>query len=212
MTPLRYASRGLRRALPYVLLMLVAFSPAYASRSQPQATPAFSIQPGADPTAVLTKFMEYFLDHILAPLSQNVAMPRTELGLMRAAFIGQAAQVPPTERTPFQWAVATCDALGSAMDERDKYVTAIHSPQAPLVTDVSDARGKGMVKVDHTQDGQARSTAAFLASGSTNAWDQRAAVLRTNIQNLYTRVVAADKAPVPAPSSPAAPAPAAQTH
>jgi hypothetical protein len=193
-------------------LVLLAALPARASLSAPQPTPPFAIQPGADPTAVLTKFLEYFLDRILAPLPQNVAMPRTELGLVRVAFVAQASQVPAAERPAYQWAIATCDAMSSAMDERDKAETVRNSAQAPTVRDVTDARGKGAKHVAHSSNGAARGDAAFLDSGSLNAWDQRATILRANIQALYGRVVAAEHPAAAAASPTAAPAPAGPAH
>jgi hypothetical protein len=47
-------------------------------------------------------------------------MPRAELAQLRASFAGRFSQASLSEHAQFQTALAVCDALLKAMDERDK--------------------------------------------------------------------------------------------
>src|SRR4051812_23937415 len=87
-----------------------------AAPQQRVQSPAVS-QPAS---ARLAQFTAAYLDHILAPIDENVLLPRTELGQLRAEFLDRMMKAPDPEKPQYQAAVAVCDALTSAMDERDK--------------------------------------------------------------------------------------------
>lgn len=49
-------------------------------------------------------------------------MPRTDLALLRASFASRFGRASLDERKQFEAALAVCDAVARAMDERDKAI------------------------------------------------------------------------------------------
>ena len=87
---------------------------------KPKFVPPAAPTPAGAPSADLSRFVGANLERILGPLDQKVPLPRAELAQMRASFAGRFSKASLAERTQFQSALAVCDALSQAMDERDK--------------------------------------------------------------------------------------------
>lgn len=83
-------------------------------------TPPPAATPPPAPSVDLSRFISVNLDKILAPLEQKTALPRAELAQLRGSFSARFSKASLAERTQFQTAIAVCDALSQAMDERNK--------------------------------------------------------------------------------------------
>src|SRR5256885_15019720 len=82
---------------------------------------------GEPPSAALSRFGQAHLDQILAPIDQNVNLPRNELIQLREAFKDSMAKAPPNEQTAWRFALSVCDALNNAMDEQEKARASLQS-------------------------------------------------------------------------------------
>jgi hypothetical protein len=83
-------------------------------------TPPPTATPPPAPSVDLSRFIGAHLDKILGPLEQKMALPRAELAQLRSSFSARFSKASLADRTQFQTAIAVCDALAQAMDERDK--------------------------------------------------------------------------------------------
>jgi hypothetical protein len=81
-----------------------------------QAPPAPA--PAALPSVELSKFVGAHLDKILGPLEQHVSLPRAELKELHVSFKARLSKASPAERNQFKAALAVCNALRKAMEER----------------------------------------------------------------------------------------------
>ena len=83
------------------------------------------------PSELLSLFFHNHLDRILSPIGQPkpVPLPRARVTQLREQFADQISKAPDTDKPMYQAAVAVCDAVSAAMDERQK---AIASCRAPL--------------------------------------------------------------------------------
>jgi hypothetical protein len=193
---------------------------------QQQAPPPAPAGP-QPPSARLAQFTAAHLDHILAPIDQQAALPRTEISQLRAAFADDSAKAPEAEKEQFTTAIAVCDALNSAMDERAQTLAsiqgsaAVHGPSdlgarrkdIPSHGTHADARLAKIEKREERHEEQNRKQEAaqkddFLTQQHKNAWTQRALQIRQHIQILTMRQSQAERAAQQAHA--AAPAPAAQ--
>jgi len=91
----------------------------YTPPPAPTATPA--------PSVDLSHFVGNNLDRILGPLEVRVPLPRAELAQLRVSFASRFSKASLAERAQFQGALAVCDAISQAMDERN---TAMLNPAA----------------------------------------------------------------------------------
>ena len=131
----------------------------------------------------------------------------------------------------YQAAVSVCDAVSSAMDERQKAIAslqasrAVHAPSdlgaqrkdIPTRGSLGDAELAGLelqreAHEEQNRKQEARQNDAFFNTQLKTNWSQRAAQLRQNINALYARERDAERmadqakaAPVPAAPSPAPP-------
>jgi hypothetical protein len=161
-------------------------------------------EPPADAplSARLSRFFDSYLDKIFAPLDQPVALPRNELTKLRESLLDGVANASAADKPPYQASVAVCDALSQAMDEREK--SRINSGASAGVHGSADlgARRKDnpgvidYVRERHEEKNRKKEAAdkdKFLNSGVKTQWSQRALQLRQNIDQLYSRVRAAER-------------------
>lgn len=221
----------LARSFISLLLFIALITSAAGRQPRRKRDRASAEQPAASaeseaPSVRLSRFVTAHLDQILAPVGQQASLPRPELSQLRASFLEEEAKAPERKRAQYQSAIAVCDALGQVMDEREKFVAATEtSTSAPVVEEVHDARvslprrGRGSGKAAraalHQQESQnqqaqdkAAQKTAFLDSGKTKQWAERAAGLRQNIQQLMARQQEAERA-AEVNESASSPAPAA---
>lgn len=153
---------------------------------------------GDPPSIALSRFGGAHLDQILAPIDQNVRLPRNELMQIRGSFLDWRAKAPPNEQAAWNAAIAVCDALNNAMDEREKARASLESSSAVHGPSDMGARRKDHLKnwkewererheeANRKQD--AAQTDAFLNSTLRTNWTQRAMQLRQRIVSLHTRL------------------------
>lgn len=171
------------------------------------------------PSALLLQFTAAHLDHILAPLDQQVALPRTELSQLRAGLASDSAKAPAPDKAQYQTAIAVCDALSQAMDEREKAVSNAQAASNAVVSqDVHDVReslprhGRGSGKAAHAglhqqqnENKQAQNDAAqksaFLSSVHTKQWADRTPILRQRVQQLSSQQLQAERSATQAKAS-----------
>jgi hypothetical protein len=158
------------------------------------------------PSVQLSRFTAAHLDRILSPIDRQVPLPRTRLSQLRAAFADKWAQVPDPEKAQYQTAVAVCDALNAAMDEREKALAslqgsaAVHGPSdlgahrkdIPTRGTRGDAQlaGLELQREAHEEQNRQREAAQnddFLTTGLKTNWTQRALQLRQSINSLLMR-------------------------
>jgi hypothetical protein len=186
-------------------------------RPQQQQAPPQPAGP-QPPSARLSQFTAAHLDHILASLDQQIQLPRTELAQLRESFVDQWTKAPQTDKAAYQAAVAVCDALSSAMAERDKAIAdsqpsnIVHGVQETHDATVSIPRGRGRGRAanaavrqekyeNQKNQNQAAQKDAFLNSNVRKQWLDRAAILRQQIQQLSSRQRDAERAAAQATST-----------
>jgi hypothetical protein len=116
--------RTLRYLVYLVALAAVVISVPDAFAARPKKKAAYTPPPAPTPTPApsvdLAKFAGANLDKILGPLDAKTPMPRAELAQIRASISARFSKASLAERPQFQAALAVCDALNQAMDERNK--------------------------------------------------------------------------------------------
>lgn len=153
---------------------------------------------GDPPSVALSRFGGAHLDQILAPIDQNVPLPRNELMQLRGSFLEWKAKAPPNEQSAWQVAVAVCDALNSAMDEREKARANLESSSAVHGASDLGARRKDHLRNRREWERERREGAnrkqdaaqndAFLDSTLRTNWTQRAIQLRQHIVSLHIQL------------------------
>ena len=164
--------------------------------------------PAQKPSDVLSLFFRNHLDRILSPIGQRVPvpLPHARVAELREKFADQWSKAPDVDKPMYQAAVAVCDALLAAMDERQKAIAslqgsaAVHGPSdlgahrkdIPTHGTRADAQlaGLELQREEHEQQNRKQEAAQndnfFNMQLKTN-WSQRAAQLRQNINALYSR-------------------------
>src|SRR5438552_17560360 len=104
---------------------LVLAAPTIALAQQPPAQ-----EPRHKPSDLLSVFFRNHLDRILSPIDQSVPLPRTRVTELRTQFADQWAKAPDAKKPMFEAAVRVCDALASAMDEREKAIASLQGSAA----------------------------------------------------------------------------------
>jgi len=84
------------------------------------------------PSEVLSLFFHNHLDRILSPIGQPkpVLLPRARVTQLREQFADQFSKAPDTDKPMYQAAVAVCDAVAAAMDERQKAIASLQGSSA----------------------------------------------------------------------------------
>jgi hypothetical protein len=144
----------------------------------------------------LGDFEATYLSQVLAPLEQRAEMPRSELTQLRESFIDRASKALPAEKIVYQAAVAVCNVISQAMDERDQAITNIQSSSAvrgsydlgerrkdrPSWKDLErEAREEERRREDRNEKDY------FLNTQLRTNWQQRTIQLRRTINLLYAR-------------------------
>ena len=183
------------------------------------------------PSEVLSLFFHNHLDRILSPIDQPkpVPLPHARITQLREQFVDQFSKAPDTDKPMYQAAVAVCDTVAAAMDERQKAIASLQSSRAvhgpfdlgarrkdiPTRGSLGDAQlaGLEMQKEAHEEQNrrqEARQNDNFFNTQLKTNWTQRAAQLRENINTLYARERDAERA-AQQPGARANAAPAAST-
>jgi hypothetical protein len=160
------------------------------------------------PSAQIAPLLEPGLNAILAPLASDPPMPRVPVEQLRASLAGGAVQAKTASaKQIYQYAMAVCEALANAMDERAQVrATALASAQTPSVSNGAsivktsplhgwdaggDAREIRKKQKDERAYADQRGQAAsgFAESAAAKAWTGQATILRNNVMGLYTKLV-----------------------
>ena len=185
------------------------------------------------PSEVLSLFFHNHLDRILSPIGQPkpVPLPHARVTQLREQFADQFSKATDTDKTMYQAAVAVCDAVAAAMDERQKAIAslqgsrAVHGPSdlgarrkdIPTRGSLGDAQLAGLelqreAHEEQNRKQEARQNDGFFNTQLKTNWTQRTVQLRQNINALYARERDAERfadqaktAPAPAAPSPATP-------
>ncbi|HEY1769611.1 MAG TPA: hypothetical protein VGG02_05090 [Chthoniobacterales bacterium] len=182
-----------------------------------EASPSPS--PATAPSAQLSQLTATHLDNVLAPIDQTVTLPWSEVSQLRTDFSSEMATAPDAEKPKYEAAIAVCDALNAAMDEREKLIADRHD-NPPAAQEVRDARvglsrhgratGKAARAAQRQEAHENRSDKAEEKTTPAKQWADRSAELRQNIQAAISREQDAERAaPPPAPSAAPAPSPSA---
>ncbi len=175
---------------------------------------AFSIAAlgGDPPSLALSRFGGAYLDKILAPIDQNVPLPRNELLQLRESFVSWIAKAPPNEQPAWRGAIAVCDALNNAMDEREKARAGFDGSSAVHGGYDLGARRKDHLKNWHEAERERHEEAnrkqdaaqndAFLNTTLRTNWTQRAMQLRQQIVSLHTRLQELERQSAQQPNGP----------
>ena len=181
------------------------------------------------PSEMLSLFFRNHLDRIVSDWAAKAgSMPHARITQLREQFADQFSKAPDTDKAMYQAAVAVCDAVSSAMDERQKAIAslqasrAVHAPSnlgaqrkdIPTRGSLGDAELAGLELEREAHEEQnrkqdARQNDAFFNTQLKTNWSQRAAQLRQNINALYARERDAERmaAQAKAAAVPAAPSP-----
>jgi hypothetical protein len=153
---------------------------------------------GDPPSLALSRFGQAHLDQILAPIDQNVNLPRNELMQLRESFAAWIAKAPPNEQPAWRVAIGVCDALNNAMDEREKARANLDGSSSVHGSFDLGARRQDRPRYweyerEQHEEAQRQRDAAqkdvFLNTTLRTQWTQRAMQLRQNIVGLHQRLV-----------------------
>ena len=178
-----------------------------AGTPYPEAAPI--VEPGALPSASLQPFLDTHLARILAPLGQPGMDQPEIIASLKAAYADGMTAAPAARKPAYQVAQNVCDALASAMTERQKAAAALVGATATHSSESVQPRGGRRFAQVETQD-----TNNFFVNSQKNDWVQRSGTLRQNITALYQREREIERqitAPPAAPGTAASPAPGGGT-
>ena len=151
------------------------------------------IAPGALPSTVLQPFLDNRLSRVLAPLDAPGLKHPEAVADLRGSITDAMNKAPAAQRDAFQAALAVCDVLSQAVDERQRYLASYQGSQRlSHYKDVKRAPLKHMPP--ELKDAQTNAYYANLAQNNAfntqayyTQWLQRSAELRQQIEQLYTR-------------------------
>jgi hypothetical protein len=151
-------------------------------------------------------FFRNNLDRILSPIDQSVPLPRARVTELREQFIDQGSKAPEPKKPMYEAAIAVCNALSAAMDEREKAIAslqgsvAVHAPSdlGAHRKDIPSRGGLGTAMLadatlrreaneEANRKQEARQTDNFFTVQQKNQWTQRALQLRQQIDRLAAR-------------------------
>jgi hypothetical protein len=185
-------------------------------------------KPVQKPSDLLSLFSRNHLDGILSPIGQRVPvpLPHARVAELREKFADQCSKAHDVDKPMYQAAVAVCDAVSAAMDERQKAIAslqgsaAVHGPSdlgahrkdIPTRGTRADAQlaGLELQREGHEEQNRKQEAAQndnFFNTQLKTNWSQRAAQLRQNINALYSRERDAERStqqPAAAGAAPAA--------
>jgi hypothetical protein len=185
------------------------------------------------PSEVLSLFFRNHLDRILSPIGQPkpVPLPHARVTQLREQFADQFSKAPDTDKPMYQAAVAVCDAVSAAIDERQKAITslqgsrAVHGPSdlgarrkdIPTRGTLGDAELAGLelqreAHEEQNRKQEARQNDNFFNTQLKTNWTQRTSQLRQNINALYARERDAERSADQAKAALAPAAPPVMPH
>jgi hypothetical protein len=91
-------------------------------------------EPPQKPSDLLSMFFRNQLDRILSPIGQPIPLPRARITQLREQFANQGSKAPEAKKPMYEAAIAVCNAVSAAMDEREKAIAslqgsvAVHAP------------------------------------------------------------------------------------
>lgn len=190
----------------FILCALIA--PAIAAKKHKSGTnppPTEQVIPQvADsqlPSVRLAPFLGAPLDHILAPIDQPCILPRNELRMLRESFIDHGTAAAQADRVVYKSAIAVCDAMSSAMDEREKAIIEFqksstkatelgaHRINNPTDEDIKRERHVEEKRKNEEKQRETEIKTQFIAN-----WTLRTLQLRKKIDHLSSRVRAEERA------------------
>lgn len=184
-----------------------------AEQPTPQPPPQQPLGPNDMPSSVLQPFLDQRLDIILAPLdAPGLKHPNAVIDL-RSSIADALVKMSPERQQCFRAALAVCDALQQAVDERTRAIAAAQGSGAAQssaslgVTSTQQLSLKQLHSENRAHQDVARNNAFFVNAAITQ-WTQRSAQLRQHIQQLYLKEREAERQvpPTTAPTVPASPA------
>ena len=139
------------------------------------------------PSVELGEFGAAHLDKILAPLDQQIGLPRNEVAQLRESFIDRSSKAPANEKPAYQAALAVCNAISQSMDERERAINSVessssvhssfdlsaHRKDRPTWKDLSREQDE-----ERNRKEQAVQRDNFLNSQVKSNWQQRTIQLR----------------------------------
>jgi len=181
------------RRLFISILIVVCLNAAYAG-GKPLPPPANQpLAPNALPSSVLQPWLYWRLNNLLAPLDRPGLKHAEAAADLKGAIADAASKAPLEKKAAFQAAIALCNVLCQAADERQQ---AVANLQGAGAAQSSSSRRLGSKKDKKTDN-------AFFARAAENQWLQRSAQLRQQISQFYARERAIE-AQIAAPPSAAA--------
>jgi len=184
-------------------------SPAPAPAASPTPTPLPAQPPSASATAAqafaarsdtlgeLAANGPYITDQVLAPLDVN-SVPEAAVTLWKEDLLDEAAKAPASAQASYRLAAGLLEAWKGAL--RERYQTISNSEFAGAIVDTPDMSSSrkttlhiwDWLQYARERDDAARHevakqrTADFFASGPARRWAERSAILRKNIEAIYT--------------------------
>jgi hypothetical protein len=172
-------------------MAMCVWASACAFADPPPAPPIGSRAPSIE----LGEFGAAYLDRILAPLDQQVPLPRGQVAQLRESFTDRWAKAPQNEKPAYQAAVTVCNAVSQAMDEREKAINSVQSSSSVQGSyDLGAHRKdkptwKELRREGHEENNRKEQAAQrddFFSSQLRANWQQRAIQLRQNVDRLYS--------------------------
>jgi len=148
------------------------------------------------PSAELGDFFAAYLDRILAPLDQQIPLPRNNVTQLRESFADRSSKCPPNEKPAYEAAVRVCNAVWQAMDEREKAVASLQGSAAVHgASDLGAHRKDNPSSLEYERERheernrkhEAAQNDAFLITQLKTNWTQRTIQLRQTINQVYAR-------------------------
>jgi hypothetical protein len=217
----RYIARVKTFSPSVALLLLLVSVPSVeaAKKTKPASVPPAVAQPNtAQPTEALAPYINN-LEELLSlerPGKKNARPLLTQasgrIATLRQGFIAQRAQAAPEQKGKFQAAIATCDSIASALDERQKAAGDLDASQAVRGTSKLDqgprkdnlaqgikggdkAKAVGAVVERDRERAAAKAAKNRAAAGddaltamAENRWNKRSLELRQQIMASYSRI------------------------
>jgi hypothetical protein len=137
------------------------------------------LAPGALPSSVLHPWLDRRLDNLLSPLDRGAGLKHAEAATdLRSAIVDAMGKAPAEEQPAFRAAIAVCDVLCQAVDERRHALANFHGAGTQLSSDLIAHR-------KHIERQNAVRNQAFFAHANETQWLQRSAELRQKVSQLY---------------------------
>jgi hypothetical protein len=160
-----------------VAVMLIAPTIAVGKAVPPPANQRLA--PGALPSSVLQPWIDWRLNNLLSPIANGPTLKHPEAtGDLRAVIVDAMAKAPPNQEPVFKAAIAVCDVLCHAAEERRTAFANYHGTGSHPSSDLTAVR-------KHVEQRNTVRNQAFFAHAVETQWLQRAAEFRRDVSRLY---------------------------